>query len=251
MQQDTPPQAPAMQDSASTSSPLLSYSHLLDPFANSTVRRRRVRDGGKRNKLSFEVVLAIFERRPLRSEVDGTFVPCAKLCRELSKKYNVQARTIRDIWNRRSWGFVTRPLWTLAEIAAEQGIQDGLNVGSHTIAPVQMRKRGRPHGAKDTVKRRRKTDDCEADPTDSAEECAEPVTKRANVSQCAEPSTTRPIYSQPAVPVYNQGNDFSRCGGCAQPSEDYSKEDDAYPLWDDNVFDSYLDAWSSVPLPAV
>jgi hypothetical protein len=152
MQAPTTPSA-AAQDLMSQ------YSSLLDEFANSSVRRRRrVRDGGKRNKLSFNVVQAIFERRPQRSEVDGTFVPCAELVRQLSQEYKVQARTIRDIWNRRSWGFVTRPLWTLAEIAGDQGIQNRLQFGTHHIDPVQMRKRGRPHGAKDTVKRRRKTE---------------------------------------------------------------------------------------------
>eukprot|EP00961_Rhodomonas_salina_P099963 1344415-Rhodomonas_salina.2 len=69
----------------------------------------------RRSQLSADVVLAIFELRPNRSELDGTFVPCAKLVRKLSDQFQVKERTVRDIWNRRSWSQVTRPLWNPSE----------------------------------------------------------------------------------------------------------------------------------------
>mmetsp|Transcript_48720 Transcript_48720/g.115685 ORF Transcript_48720/g.115685 Transcript_48720/m.115685 type:complete len:244 (+) Transcript_48720:1-732(+) len=112
--------------------------------------------GSRRTQLTPEVVLAIFEGRPKRSELDGTFVPCAKLVRKLSMQFQVKERTVRDIWNRRSWSNVTRPLWTPSEIVAEFGAYKGVNPTFMHVLPAQTRKRGRPMGSKDATKRRPK-----------------------------------------------------------------------------------------------
>eukprot|EP00288_Rhodomonas_lens_P014923 CAMPEP_0177698622 /NCGR_PEP_ID=MMETSP0484_2-20121128/5144_1 /TAXON_ID=354590 /ORGANISM="Rhodomonas lens, Strain RHODO" /LENGTH=230 /DNA_ID=CAMNT_0019209737 /DNA_START=18 /DNA_END=710 /DNA_ORIENTATION=+ len=113
-------------------------------------------NSSRRSQLSAEVVLAIFEGRPKRSELDGTFVPCAKLVRKLSMQFQVKERTVRDIWNRRSWSNVTRPLWTPSEIVAEFGAYKGVNPTFMHVLPAQTRKRGRPMGSKDAIKRRPK-----------------------------------------------------------------------------------------------
>ena len=34
-------------------------------------------------------------------------------CFPLAKKYGVSPRTIRDIWNRRTWGYATKHLWPI------------------------------------------------------------------------------------------------------------------------------------------
>eukprot|EP00961_Rhodomonas_salina_P004622 62696-Rhodomonas_salina.1 len=57
----------------------------------------------RRSQLTADIVLAIFELRPMRSELDGTFMPCARLVRKLANQFQVKERTVRDIWNRRSW----------------------------------------------------------------------------------------------------------------------------------------------------
>eukprot|EP00288_Rhodomonas_lens_P013287 CAMPEP_0177703196 /NCGR_PEP_ID=MMETSP0484_2-20121128/7543_1 /TAXON_ID=354590 /ORGANISM="Rhodomonas lens, Strain RHODO" /LENGTH=248 /DNA_ID=CAMNT_0019214535 /DNA_START=42 /DNA_END=788 /DNA_ORIENTATION=+ len=109
----------------------------------------------RRGQLTADVVLAIFELRPMRSELDGTFVPCARLVRKLAGQFQVKERTVRDIWNRRSWSNVTRPLWTPSEVVAEFGAYQG-DVNFMHVLPAQTRKRGRPMGSKDATKRRPK-----------------------------------------------------------------------------------------------
>eukprot|EP00961_Rhodomonas_salina_P275197 3717765-Rhodomonas_salina.1 len=109
----------------------------------------------RRGQLTADVVLAIFDLRPMRSELDGTFVPCARLVRKLSSQFQVKERTVRDIWNRRSWSNVTRPLWTPSEVVAEFGAFQG-DVNFMHVLPAQTRKRGRPMGSKDATKRRPK-----------------------------------------------------------------------------------------------
>eukprot|EP00961_Rhodomonas_salina_P056783 762913-Rhodomonas_salina.1 len=112
-------------------------------------RRRRVKD--RRTMLSIESVIAIFERRPKRSP-DGTFLPSAKLCKELAEQYGAKIRAIRDIWNRKSWADLTLPLCTPAEVAADEA-EKGTAQCSSDVSPVKIRPRGRPKGSKDSAKR--------------------------------------------------------------------------------------------------
>eukprot|EP00961_Rhodomonas_salina_P149144 2007440-Rhodomonas_salina.1 len=104
-------------------------------------------------RLPPETVIEIFSIRPMRSD-DNTFVPPARLCRELSLRYNICDRTIRDIWNRRSWQAITRPHWNQAEIAADPTTRHTLDANVE-IAPVKGRAPGQPQGAKDTIPRQR------------------------------------------------------------------------------------------------
>jgi len=56
-----------------------------------------------RTRLTPENVVAIFNERPHRSRCDQPFTPCTHFTRQLADDYNICERTIRDIWNRRSW----------------------------------------------------------------------------------------------------------------------------------------------------
>eukprot|EP00961_Rhodomonas_salina_P104409 1405539-Rhodomonas_salina.1 len=96
-----------------------------------------------RNRLQAPDVLEIFAARPPRLTVERTFIPSTSLILELADKYKACDRTIRDIWNRRSWRDVTRPHWTPEEEASELEEANA----DPTIAPVKMRKPGRPKGA--------------------------------------------------------------------------------------------------------
>lgn len=40
---------------------------------------------------------------------------CVRLCKELSKQYNISVKSIRDIWNFRTWRFETAHLWHLTQ----------------------------------------------------------------------------------------------------------------------------------------
>jgi hypothetical protein len=59
-----------------------------------------------RTILSKEQVIEIFERKPSPGSDDRMTAPSILL----SRKYHVSSKTIRDIWNGRSWNGTTRPL---------------------------------------------------------------------------------------------------------------------------------------------
>lgn len=80
----------------------------------------------------------------------------------VGQRYKIASRTVRDIWNRKSWIRATRPDWTPEEIAASE---ENPEVDNADIIPAQTRKRGRPSGAKDAFPRMRRRQDS---PTDSA-----------------------------------------------------------------------------------
>eukprot|EP00961_Rhodomonas_salina_P245632 3318985-Rhodomonas_salina.1 len=56
-----------------------------------------------RGYLNEQSVLAIFADRPRR----GSGAPASDVCHALAAKYKVSKKTIRDIWNRRSWVSLT------------------------------------------------------------------------------------------------------------------------------------------------
>jgi hypothetical protein len=35
---------------------------------------------------------------------------------EVGRWFDVNAKTVRDVWNRRTWAHATRPLWSSAEV---------------------------------------------------------------------------------------------------------------------------------------
>ena len=55
-------------------------------------------------------------------------------CVPVSKMYGVSPRTIRDIWNRSTWGFATIQLWVY-EQASETGISESCS-SSLKVFPV-------------------------------------------------------------------------------------------------------------------
>eukprot|EP00961_Rhodomonas_salina_P036353 488722-Rhodomonas_salina.1 len=109
----------------------------------------------RRSYLTQHAVLELFKQRPQRSE-DGQFVPSTACSKALAKQFKIADKTIRDIWNRRSWAKVTRPLWTEAEILGA-GIEANVCNDEASITAAKTRGPGRPKGAKDTVTRRKKT----------------------------------------------------------------------------------------------
>jgi hypothetical protein len=59
-----------------------------------------------RTILSKEQVIEIFEHKPSMESADRFTAPSV----DLARKYHVSSKTIRDIWNGRSWNGTTRPL---------------------------------------------------------------------------------------------------------------------------------------------
>lgn len=117
-------------------------------------------------------VLQIYSNRPLRDE-DGTFLPSTSRSKELADMYKVSDKTVRDIWNRRSWGKVTRPLWSEAEVAAVQSQERSLLSSSSqdkSIVLARTRAPGRPRGSHDTVKRRKEPEEHDQEPSVQEEE---------------------------------------------------------------------------------
>jgi len=108
----------------------------------------------RRTPLSHKAVMEIFAERPQRTEHERTFPVSTRHIKELAKRFCVQDRTVRDIWNRRSWVDVTRPAWTLEEIASDPNERASLDEKTLAeVIPAQTRKRGRPAGARDYEKR--------------------------------------------------------------------------------------------------
>jgi hypothetical protein len=56
-------------------------------------------------------LLQIYESRP-RSESEKSLTSAASRSQQTAERYNVNAKTIRDIWNRITWIKATRSLWT-------------------------------------------------------------------------------------------------------------------------------------------
>eukprot|EP00286_Rhodomonas_abbreviata_P024815 CAMPEP_0181303136 /NCGR_PEP_ID=MMETSP1101-20121128/8385_1 /TAXON_ID=46948 /ORGANISM="Rhodomonas abbreviata, Strain Caron Lab Isolate" /LENGTH=251 /DNA_ID=CAMNT_0023408665 /DNA_START=59 /DNA_END=811 /DNA_ORIENTATION=- len=100
----------------------------------------------RRPRMNPELAEHIFLQRPLRSTENKFYGPSALLSNALAAKYNLLERTVRNIWNRRSWTDTTRPLWTEEEIAAEMAAESHTETipGAGEVVPVKDRKRGRP-----------------------------------------------------------------------------------------------------------
>mmetsp|Transcript_41445 Transcript_41445/g.100138 ORF Transcript_41445/g.100138 Transcript_41445/m.100138 type:complete len:484 (+) Transcript_41445:155-1606(+) len=69
-------------------------------------------DKEKRIRLSQQQAIEIFMLRPQPSE-DGVMRRGSMLhCKSIAPRFNVTPKTIRDIWNGRTWSHATRHLWT-------------------------------------------------------------------------------------------------------------------------------------------
>ena len=53
----------------------------------------------------------------------------------LSQQYGVSSRTIRDIWNRKSWGYATKHMWCEEDITSAVGSGKG---GKSLLLQVQV-----------------------------------------------------------------------------------------------------------------
>uniref|UniRef100_A0A7S0M491 Uncharacterized protein n=1 Tax=Cryptomonas curvata TaxID=233186 RepID=A0A7S0M491_9CRYP len=72
----------------------------------------------------------------------------------LAKRYGVSPKTIRDIWNRRTWAYVTIQLWCLEQ--PDIGEVHASGPSSFQLDGIEYRKnRGRPKGSRDKKPRTR------------------------------------------------------------------------------------------------
>ena len=67
--------------------------------------------------LSQETAIEIFLER------DVTCLDRIARCHEVALKYGVSPKTIRDIWNGRTWSRATQTLWTAAEVQVFRGAE--------------------------------------------------------------------------------------------------------------------------------
>eukprot|EP00961_Rhodomonas_salina_P195466 2638874-Rhodomonas_salina.1 len=98
-----------------------------------------------------DAVREIFLQRPPRND-DGTFKPSSQTSHRLAAKHGVTERSIREIWNCKSWADITRPLWTDAEVAA---VFANSVPGRGSTGMARQRRVGRPKGSKDAKKKAR------------------------------------------------------------------------------------------------
>mmetsp|Transcript_19614 Transcript_19614/g.48132 ORF Transcript_19614/g.48132 Transcript_19614/m.48132 type:complete len:592 (+) Transcript_19614:318-2093(+) len=109
--------------------------------------------------LSKQQALDIYSMRSPTTTNDTTLQAVAGKSSMVAEMYGVSPKTIRDIWNRKTWAQVTRGLWTQEEAdeyALEQA-QAKLPPAERQAIKAEMRKRrGRPPGSKDSRPRRRR-----------------------------------------------------------------------------------------------
>mmetsp|Transcript_26540 Transcript_26540/g.62736 ORF Transcript_26540/g.62736 Transcript_26540/m.62736 type:complete len:281 (-) Transcript_26540:306-1148(-) len=107
----------------------------------------------KRGSLNKPAALQIYQLRPMRSELDGEFIKITVPSSTLAKLHNVSEKTIRELWNRRCWTSVTRPLWSEAELLAESqskaAAEASFSVAGNVI-PAKTRARGRPRAHRES-----------------------------------------------------------------------------------------------------
>jgi len=128
------------------------------PQARAPARRPK-----KYGVLSEESVLQIFIQRPPRNP-DGTFQPSAESSHKLAAVHRISERAIRELWNRKSWANITRPLWTEAEVAADLAASEPLKYT--TLEMAKHRKVGRPKRSKDAIKQTQLTASPPSSPPD-------------------------------------------------------------------------------------
>eukprot|EP00961_Rhodomonas_salina_P008100 109907-Rhodomonas_salina.1 len=89
-----------------------------------------------RGYLTEQSVCAIFAERPLCFTC-GSGAPATKECLEQARKYNVSRKTIRDIWNRKSWTAVTAQFCARAgnprtSSSSSSSSSEAANTAAHT-----------------------------------------------------------------------------------------------------------------------
>lgn len=112
--------------------------------------------------LSKQQALDIYSMRTADTTSDPALKAVAGKSSMVAEMYGVSPKTIRDIWNRKTWAQVTRTMWTQEEAddyAVEQA-QAKLPPAERLAIRAEMKKRrGRPPGSKDSRPRRRRMKD--------------------------------------------------------------------------------------------
>jgi hypothetical protein len=110
--------------------------------------------------LTSQQVKDIFHLRNLPA--DGTVgsashCRCASRSAEVSRKFGVSPKAIRDIWNRRTWCRVTSSIYPAVDnIQGAESMNTVLEAtGLHCAASTSRKVIGRPRGSKDSKPRRR------------------------------------------------------------------------------------------------
>lgn len=117
------------------------------------------------NKHPFPVILSkqqainIYSMRSPDTTSDPALQVVAGKSSMVAEMYSVSPKTIRDIWNRKTWTQVTRGMWTEkeAEDYAIEQAQAKLPLAERLALKSELcKRRGRPPGSKDSRPRRRR-----------------------------------------------------------------------------------------------
>jgi len=114
--------------------------------------------------LSKQQAMDIYTMRSPDTTVDPDLKVVAGKSSMVAEMYGVSPKTIRDIWNRKTWTQVTRPAWTAEEAdmhAQEQALAKLPPAERARLKADFKKKRGRPPGSKDSRPRRRRLKDGE------------------------------------------------------------------------------------------
>ena len=124
------------------------------------VYRGAMRSPGKRAALTAQQVREIFHSRIPPSRLLGSSARFSVSSRsvEVSRRFGVSPKAVRDIWNRRTWSRVTSTMQMISEAeAARHNICFNTVHGSAELrCESHLKKVGRPRGSKDSKPRRRR-----------------------------------------------------------------------------------------------
>eukprot|EP00961_Rhodomonas_salina_P162873 2194206-Rhodomonas_salina.2 len=154
--------------------------------------------------LTKEQAIEIYGLRRITPDLSVKLAEIAGKSALVAEVYSVSPKTIRDIWNRKTWTQATRQFWTEEEtsVHAFEHVKAMLPAYMPGYAPttdimaIKQKPRGRPPGSKDSRPRKRRnlkgdgdedSGDGEANTTSLRElrdEIAEWTTARAEVSLC-------------------------------------------------------------------
>ena len=157
--------AAEMSGAGGTDAPHVDDASCKDRAASPARRRPTMQ-----NVFTEEEAVKVFLCRP--TALGTRSLETASLARSLGERHGVTSKAIRDVWNRRSWAWATRPHWTQRELQEElqETLCDSCRArgvvrieGACAICAEQgaearcYRRRGRPAGAKDSYQRNRRS----------------------------------------------------------------------------------------------
>ena len=133
-------------------------------------------------------VLTIYEYKIWWNQQPEPHLSLRGQSQAVSKRFGVSSRTVRDIWNRRSWACETKQLWSREPFSVGG---DNNNVG---------RRAGRPKGSRDKKQRARRLTNQSAS---------------NSVSSVSSPSDSSAANHQQATQVHTSSTDYEFV--CQQP----------------------------------